>query len=106
MPDLDDDDDLGLPPLPPLGEDEEVGVGEDFGDETDFADQVTRSFKVQPLGFPVEQEFLLLNNRQPESKKASSSHAVAGPVPTEAEPKILDLVPTRTSDLPNEAKSL
>ena len=39
VPDLDDDDDdLGLPPLPPLGEDEEVGVGEDFGDETDFAE--------------------------------------------------------------------
>ena len=34
----DDDDDLALPPLPPLGEDEEVGIGEDLGEETDFAD--------------------------------------------------------------------
>lgn len=38
LPDLEDDDELALPPLPPLGEDEEMGVGEDLGDETDFAD--------------------------------------------------------------------
>ena len=33
-----DDDELALPPLPPLGEDEETGVGEDFGEDTDFVD--------------------------------------------------------------------
>lgn len=39
QPDFDDDDELALPPLPPLGDDEETGVvGDDFGDATDFAD--------------------------------------------------------------------